>query len=262
MDDSNGTRRTVVRGTSLKRNLLYLALVALALLTVGASGSLAAGKQRGIAFDFSGKLLVTPSQGSPSLSVQVTGGNRPALKKLLGHSQNQSFAVDSNTQYLRWSHGVPEVVSESNLAAGDFVTIRVRAARDATLEQIEATAAKRVADRGPNPTFARRPLWLFIGTLTAPAANGRIALHITSGNWKALHAMLGQSLEQTFSYDEDTIFLLWQGRVPTVISAGQLKVGDRISVRIRAPRNASLAQVESTPANHVGDHEPPPPPQP
>jgi hypothetical protein len=44
--------------------------------------------------------------------------------------------------------------------------------------------------------------------------------------------------------------------VPTLISPGQLRVGDRISVRIRAPRSFSLGQVEAIPANHVGDHAP------
>jgi hypothetical protein len=68
--------------------------------------------------------------------------------------------------------------------------------------------------------------------------------------------MLGQPVDQSFSYDGHTIFVLWQGRVPTLISPSQLKVGDRISVRIRAPGNASLGQVEQVPANHVGDHEP------
>jgi hypothetical protein len=68
--------------------------------------------------------------------------------------------------------------------------------------------------------------------------------------------MLGQPLNETFSYDAHTVFVLWQGRVPTLISPGQLKVGDRISVRIRAPQRYSLAQVEAVAANHVGDHEP------
>jgi hypothetical protein len=71
--------------------------------------------------------------------------------------------------------------------------------------------------------------------------------------------MLGQSLDQSFSYDDGTIFLLWQGGVPTVISPSQLKAGDRITIRIRSPRDSSLAQVEATPAAHVGDHEPAPP---
>ena len=71
--------------------------------------------------------------------------------------------------------------------------------------------------------------------------------------------MLGQPVDQTFAYDDGTFFLLWPGRVPTVIGPSQLKAGDRITVRIRAPRNSTLAQVEATPAKHVGDHEPPPP---
>ena len=79
---------------------------------------------------------------------------------------------------------------------------------------------------------------------------------MTSGNWRGLQAMLGQSVDQTLSYDDGTIFLLWQGRVPTVIDASKLKAGDRITVRVRAPRTSTLAQVEATPANHVGDHEP------
>ena len=63
-------------------------------------------------------------------------------------------------------------------------------------------------------------------------------------------------LDQTFTYGDGTIFLLWQGKVPTVIAPSQLKAGDRITVRIRAHAGSSLAQVESTPARHVGDHEP------
>ena len=68
--------------------------------------------------------------------------------------------------------------------------------------------------------------------------------------------MLGQPVDQTFSYDRGTIFVLWQGRVPTLISPSQLEVGDKISVRIRAPRASSLGQAEQVPANHIGDHEP------
>jgi len=47
------------------------------------------------------------------------------------------------------------------------------------------------------------------------------------------------------------------GKVPTVISPADLTVGDQITVRIRAPRTSTLAQVESTLAVHIGEHEPP-----
>jgi hypothetical protein len=238
----------------MRRQLLYLALLALTVLTVGVSSTLASGG--GMAtFIYNGRLLADAGT-SPTLYVDVNGGNRLALKKLIGQGDDQQFAVDSNTQFLRWAHGVPTVVPESNLVAGDRVSVRIRALRGSTLAQIEATPAKVVADRGPTPRFAHKPLWLFIGSLDARAANGHVKLHITNGNLRALRAMLGQPVDQSFSYDAHTIFVLWQGRVPTLISPSQLKVGDRISVRIRAPGKASLGQVEQVPANHIGDHEP------
>jgi len=96
-----------------------------------------------------------------------------------------------------------------------------------------------------------------VGTVAGGQAGGHISLHITSGNWRGLKTMLGQAnLDQTFTYDNGTIFLLWQGRVPTVIDPSQLKAGDRITVRVHAPRASTLAQVEATPAARVGDHEP------
>jgi hypothetical protein len=128
--------------------------------------------------------------------------------------------------------------------------------REATLAQVDASAAKVVADHGPNPGRATRPLWLFQGTLNAPAANGHLGVHVLDGNHRALKAMLGQAQDQSFAYGRRTVFIKWQGRVPTLISPSQLTVGDRISVRIRARGNSSLGQVEATPANHVGEHEP------
>jgi hypothetical protein len=241
----------------MRRQILYLSLVALALLTVGASGTLAASNTGGkTLFVFNGRLLADAGS-SPSIFVDVNGGNRIALKKLIGHGDNQQFAVDANTQYLRWTHGVPSVVPESNLVAGDRVSVKIRAERVASLAQIESMPAKVVSDTGPpNGRYAHRPLWLFIGTLNAPASGGHFTLHITNGNLRSLRAMLGQPLNQTFAYDSHTIFVLWHGRVPTPISPSQLGVGDRISVRIRAPRSFALGKVEQVPANHVGDHQP------
>jgi hypothetical protein len=238
----------------MRRQLAYLALVAVAVLTVGASSTLAA-RSSTVQFVFNGRLLADAGNSS-SLFVNVRGGNHVALKKLIGQGRTQKFAVGPNTQYIRWTHGVPTVVPESNLVAGDRVSIRIRADRSSSLAQIESTPAWRVSDTGPGGRFPRRPLWLFIGRLDAPAAGGHFTLHIVNGNLRALRAMLGQPLDETFTYDAHTIFVLWQNGVPTPISPSQLVVGDRISVRIRAPGGYSLAQVEAVPANHVGDHEP------
>jgi hypothetical protein len=43
--------------------------------------------------------------------------------------------------------------------------------------------------------------------------------------------------------------------VPTVIDAAQLRPGDRVVVRVRAAARSTLAQVESTPARRVAEHE-------
>jgi hypothetical protein len=241
----------------MRRQTLYLALVAFALLAVGASGSLAASSTGGKAlFIFNGRLLADAGDSS-SIFVDVNGGNRVALKKLIGHGDNQQFSVGVNTQYIRWTHGVPTAVPESNLVAGDRVSVKIRADRRGSLAQIESTPAKVVSDTGPpNGRYSRRPLWLFIGTLNAAASGGHFSLHITNGNLRSLRAMLGQPINQTFTYDGRTIFVLWHGRVPTPISPSQLHVGDRISVRIRAPGSFTLGQVEQVPANHVGDHQP------
>src|SRR5438477_6847049 len=152
----------------MRRRFTYFVIAALVLVAAGASSTLAAGGGN-LTYMFNGRLL-TDAGNSSSLYVDVNGGNKPALRKLLGQSDNQYFAVGSGTQYLRWSHGVPTVVAESNLVAGDVVSVQIRAARDASLAQIEAATAFRVADRGPTPGHAGRPLWLFIGSLNSPAA--------------------------------------------------------------------------------------------
>ena len=239
---------------------LMFALATVALSAIALGGAAAAGRDhRGQRFVFSGEVLAAPGPNAASLSVQVETGNHAALRALIGAAQNQVFTLDGSTRVLLWSRGVPHLGSSGDLHQGDYVTITIRAPYGSTLQQLDATAAAAVADHAA--PRAARPLWLFVGSVAGAQSGGHVALHVTSGNWKALNAMLGQPLDQSFAYDDSTIFLLWQGRVPTVIDPSQLKAGDRITVRIRAPRASSLAQVEATPAAHVGDHEPAPAPE-
>ncbi|NUR77880.1 MAG: hypothetical protein HOQ28_16535 [Thermoleophilia bacterium] len=232
------------------RLLLTVALAALACTVVAAA---ALGGGRGRLYQFRGDVT---SASSTAVAVTIEGGNHAALKTLIGQSQNETFTIGPNSEILVWSKGVPHVGSAAELKPGDNVTVNVRAPGGATLAQLLATPVAVVGDHGANQGHAARPLFLFVGTVAGGQSGGHIALHVTSGNWRGLKAMLGQPVDQTFSYDDGTIFLLWQGRVPTVIDPSQLKSGDRISVRVRAPRDAALAQVEATPASHVGDHEP------
>ncbi len=212
----------------------------------------AAGGGHGRLFQFRGELL---SASSGSVQLQVEGGNHAALRAMLGQSQNQTFTIGDKTEILVWRKGIPTVGTVADLTAGDWVNVNVRDEAGSTLAQIEANQAGIVGDRTTRPDIDQ-PLYLYVGTVAGPQSDGKLALHVRAGNRRALRSLIGQSADQTFTYDEGTIFLLWQGKVPSVIAASQLKAGDRITVRIRAPRAATLAQVEATPANHVGDHEP------
>ena len=241
------------------RPIHALAAAALACLALGGGAAADHGHGRGQLYTFSGALLAAPGANAASVSVQVATGNKPALEAMIGASQNQVFAVGSGTRVLIWSHGVPHVGATSDLQQGDYVTVRIRAPHDSSLQAIESQQAAAVADHAaPNGGL---PLWLFVGNVSGPQSGGHVGLHVTSGNWKALQAMLGQSLDQSFTYDDGTIFLMWHSGVPTVIGPSQLQAGDRITVRIRAPRSDTLSQVEATPVAHVGDHEPAPAPE-
>ena len=240
----------------MRIRLLLLALLALSVVGLGATGSVASSQTNAV-FIFRGELLADPPPGAGTLLLDVYGGNRRALRLMVGQSSAQSFAVGSNTQYLRWARGIPTVVTQDNLAEGDELTIRIRAPRGSTLAQVEATAAAVVSDFGPNPRrHAAKPLWLFKGTLNAPASGGSLNIHVMDGNYRALKAMLGQGLNQSFAYNRRTIFLRWQGRVPTLISPSQLAVGRADQHPDPARGHSSLGQVQSTPANHVAAHGP------
>jgi hypothetical protein len=231
------------------RRALSITILA-ALCAVGS----AAAKPNTIRYSFLGQLTATPANGG--VSINVEGGNRPALRAMLGAPVTQTFAYGSATEFLKWSHGIPAVVQPSDLAAGDFVWVHVRAPRGSSLADIEQTAAGIVGDHGTQLFKPDNPLYLFRGTLSSVSTTGQLAVTVTGGNARAMRLLIGQSQSQAFTTGGNTIFLLWQGKVPTVIDASKLVVGDRIVVRIRAAAHSSLAQVEATAANHVGDREP------
>ena len=137
----------------------------------------------------------------------------------------------------------------------DWVRVNIRAPRGASLQEIVQKAPGIVGDHVTQPERPDKPLFLFRGTLTAVGTSS-VTVDVKGGNRHALRLMIGQPSQQTFAFDSDTIILLWQGKVPTVISPAQLKVGDRFVVRIRADRGSSLAQVEATPAARLADREP------
>lgn len=232
------------------RKLILITILA-ALCVVG---SAAAKDGNGVRYSFLGQLTAVPSNGGVSITVE--GGNKAALRAMLGAPVTQTFAYGSDTEFLQWSKGVPTVVQPSALAVGDYVWVHVRAPRDSSLADIEKNDAGIVGDHGTELYKPDQPLYLFRGKLTAVGSGGSVTVDVAGGNDRAMRLMIGAAQSQTFTTDGSTIFLLWQGKVPSVIDASKLVVGDRIVVRIRAAAGSTLAQVEATAANHVGDREP------
>jgi len=234
------------------RLILTIGLAALACSAVAATASAGLGGNR--LFQFRGEVVAA---SATSVQITVEGGNRAALRAMLGQSQNETFTLGTTSEVLVWSHGIPKVGTYADLKTNDWVQVNVRAKAGSLLSDILATAAGIVGDHGTAPGKAGKPLFLYRGTYAGSPTAGKINVDVKGGNRLALRSLLGQAnATQTFSYDGNTIFLLWQGKVPTVIGAADLKAGDRITVRIRAPRLSSLSTIESTPARHVGEHEP------
>jgi hypothetical protein len=233
------------------RTKIFLVTAVAALLA--ASAAFAGNGPSKMRYSFLGQLTATPANGGVSITVQ--GGNKAALRAMLGQPVTQTFAYGTSTEFLKWAAGIPTVVQAGNLAAGEYVWVHVRAPRGATLAEIEQQQASLVGDHGTTLNTPDKPLYLFRGTLTS-VGTSTVTVHVTGGDRRALKLLIGSSPDQTFTFGDETIFLLWQGKVPTVIDASKLVVGDKIVVRIRAPKGSSLAQVEATAANHVGDREP------
>jgi hypothetical protein len=230
-----------------------LALFAAIVAVLVAAGSASAGGGHGkVLYEYWGQVEAT---GSASVTITVQNGNHAALRSLIGQSQMQTFATDAKTVFLEWSQGKPTVVGIGDLAQHDYVRINVRADRGASLDTVKATPAKLVGDHGPTVNRPKLPLYLFRGTLVS-GGGGKVTIDVRGGNRHGLRLLIGQSAQQTFSYDDGTVFLHWEHRIPTVVDPSALKPGDRIVIRVRAAKGSSLAQVESTPARRVADREP------
>jgi hypothetical protein len=233
------------------RMKLFLAAATAALAGVVAATAGAAGG--GIAYSFLGKLSAVPAGGHVSISVE--GGNRPALRALLGSSVAQTFAYGDKTEFLRWTSGVPKVVEAGDLQTGDYVRVNVRAPRGSSLDTIEGADAGLIGDHGTQLTRPDLPDYLFRGTV-ASVGSSTVSLDVRGGNRRALRVLLGSSRTQTFAVGGSTTYLRWQGKVPTVTQLSDLKAGDKVAIHVRAAAGSTLGQVEATPAAKVAEHEP------
>jgi len=229
-----------------------LALTGVLAALAATSAAMAAGTGGNALYRYTGQVAST---SATSVTVTVQNGNHAALQSLLGQSQQQAFTTDAKTVFLKWTNGIPKQVAIGDIAANDYVTVNVRADRDASLDTIKGTPAATVGDRGQTLVKPDQPLYLFRGTFVG-TSGGAVTIDVKGGNRRALRLMIGQDARQSFATGAETVFLHWAQRIPTVIDASKLKAGDRILIRVRAAADATLQTVETTAATRVADREP------
>ena len=240
----------------MKRSTIVVALAAVLATLVATTAAFAGGSRDNVLYRYVGQAKAV---GETSVTVSVQNGNRAALRSMLRQPQEQTFTTDEKTVILRWQDGVPTPIALGDIQPNDYVTVNVRADRKDDIGTITKTPAASIGDRGQTVTSPTKPLYLFRGTLVS-AGGGKVTIKVKGGNRNALRLMIGtEDEQQEFTTDDDTVFLHWAKRIPTVINLeelGKKAAGDRIIIRIRADRGSTLEQVKTTPAKRVADREP------
>ncbi|HMG98689.1 MAG TPA: hypothetical protein VK546_07200, partial [Gaiellales bacterium] len=101
-------------------------------------------------------------------------------------------------------------------------------------------------------------LFLFGATAAAiDTTNHTITVDVNFGNWRGLFALLGQPVHQTFTYDGNTVFLMWRHGRPIGIDAGLIHPGAPLTLRVFGETwNTPLAKLLATPLWRVKLGEP------
>jgi hypothetical protein len=210
---------------------------------------------------FKGTVAAVPAASTSALQITVTGGNRPALKALVGNTSSPlAFTVDGRTAYIAWTASdrgnAPSSTTADALKVGDPVHLRIRARFGAPLTRLLVRPTRTVNDFAAAQKVAGR-MFVFQGRAVAVDTTAKtVTVDVHRGNWNALNALLGQPSTETFHYDAATQFLSWNKRAPHAFDPATIKVGDPITVRTRAVWNTPLANLLAAPLWKVNDHEP------
>jgi hypothetical protein len=235
---------------------LTTAALAVAIASLALAGT-AGAHVRGVAYEFRGEAVAAPGSGAATIQVQVTGGNRQALKALIGAAQPTTFTTDAGTRWISVHGNMPLLGASDTVLAGDIVRVVVRAPFHTPLATLVATPAASVTDLSAR-TRPHGRLFLFGATAAAIDTNAHtITVDVNFGNWRGLFALLGQPVHQTFTYDANTVFLKWRHGVPIGVDPSVIHPGDPLTLRVFGPTwNTPLPTLLATPLWRVKLGEP------
>jgi hypothetical protein len=244
-------REIMFRTIRLTAAALAVAIASLAL--TGTAGA----HVRGAAYEFRGEAVAAPGSGAATIQLQVTGGNRQALKALIGAAQPTTFTTDGRTRWIAVHGNMPLLGASDTVLAGDIVRVVVRAPFHTPLATLVATPAASVTDLSAR-TRPHGRLFLFGATAAAIDTNAHtLTVDVNFGNWRGLFALLGQPVHQTFTYDANTVFLKWRHGVPIGVDPSVIHPGDPLTLRVFGPTwNTPLPTLLATPLWRVKLGEP------
>jgi hypothetical protein len=235
---------------------LTAAALAVAIASLAFAGT-AGAHVRGVAFEFRGAAVVAPGTAAMQIQVQVTGGNRPALKALLGAAQPTTFTIDGHTRWISVHGNMPVLAASDSVVAGDIVRVVVRAPFHTPLATLLTTPAASVTDLSARTRPTGR-MFLFGAKAAAIDTSAHtITVDINFGNWRGLFALLGQPVHESFLYDANTVFLTWRHGVPVGVDPSVIHTGDPLTLRAFGQTwNTPLATLLATPLWRVKVGEP------
>ena len=138
------------------------------------------------------------------------------------------------TEFLQWTDGVPKVVQAA--ISSPATTSASTSARRAAARSPRSRARPRclIGDHGTAADEPDKPDYLFRGQV-ASVGSASVTLTSAAANRRALRLLHRPVDDQTLhGRRARRSYLLWQGKVPTVISLSDLKAGDRVAIHVRA----------------------------
>lgn len=213
-----------------------------------------------ISYKFNGTLIGEPGANATHVSIQLRGGNLPALRSTIGFNTRKplTFTLGAHTTFYIASGRTWVLGTSASLHDTDPLTVVVRGRRGLKLRALVHRPARSVWDRAAIDP-AHGVLYSFWGSVTGvDTSSHRVSITVLDGNHRALRLMLGMLQQQSFTYDGSTVFVHWSHGIPVLVDPSTIKAGQRLSVRIRAKAGLGLAAVESTPARIIGVRDAPP----
>lgn len=226
----------------------------LAAVAAVAAPGIASAAPKSTVYTLKGHVITEAPVGANTLYIKVEDGDYPGLKAMLGDDGNATVLVDGSTSIQHWMKRTPSPITIDQISVGDWVTVQIRAHRGLKIADLQNVPAKSVADYAKH-WVPKLPLFRYRGTVVATAPTS-VTVTVDHGNRRALRSLLNHPSQETFAVDGGTQYLLWTGWVPTVETLADIVPGDTVAVNVRARANSTLAQLTSTPARTIGEHQP------